>query len=126
MTPGPQARYLRDVVMAHGVTRGGAPIDPSSTFRVGSKVYLVCVVQGVVTGTSHRLTVRWYLQGRQIQIDGSYTYTTVTQNGPVFFSFSYPTAGAGMVRLYWDEPVADNSARPNDAFLAQAIIFTVQ
>jgi hypothetical protein len=74
----------------------------------------------------YRLTIRWYLQGQQPQIDGSYTYATLTQDGPVSFSVTYPTAGSGMARLYWDEPVADNTARPNESFLAHAIVFSVQ
>ena len=126
VTPGPQARYLRDVVTARGVTKDNVPIDPTSTFQAGVPIYLVCVVQGVTPGTSHRLTIRWYLQSQQAQIDGSYSYATVTQGGPISFSVTYPTAGSGMARLYWDEPVADNSARTNESFLAQAIGFTVQ
>jgi F0F1-type ATP synthase membrane subunit c/vacuolar-type H+-ATPase subunit K len=126
VTPGPQARYLRNVVTARGVTKDNVPIDPTSTFQADMPIYLVCVVQGVTPGTSHRLTVRWYLQGQQLQVDGSYAYATLTQNGPISFSMTYPILGPGMARLYWDEPIADNSARPNESFLAQAIAFTVQ
>jgi hypothetical protein len=126
VTPGPQARYLHDVVTARDVTTDNMPIDPASAFQAGMPIYLVCVVQGVTPGTSRRLTIRWYLQGQQLQVDGSYSYATVMRDGPVSFSMTYPTAGSGMARLYWDEPVADNSARTNESFLAQAIGFTVQ
>jgi hypothetical protein len=126
VTPGPQARHVRDAVTARGVTADGAPVDPTATFHAGAPIYLVCMVEGVAPGTSHRLTIRWYLQGQQARSDGSYSYATVTEDGPVSFSVIYPAAGAGLVKLYWDEPVADNSARTNEAFLAQALAFTVR
>jgi hypothetical protein len=126
VTPGPQARYVRNVVTARGITAEGEPLDPTSTFQVGMPVYVICTVQGVAPGTSHRLTIRWYLDGQQPRVDGAYRYVTVTHAGPVFFSVTYPTSGAGLAKLYWDEPVADNSNRTDESSLAEAITFTVQ
>jgi hypothetical protein len=118
VTSGPQARFVRDVLTARGVTASGAPIGPTDQFAIGAPVFLLCNVQGVTPGTSHRLTIRWYLQGEPARMDGAYAYATVTHNGSLNFSVMYPAAGAGEVRLYWDEPVADNSDRPNASFLA--------
>jgi hypothetical protein len=89
-------------------------------------VYLVCLVQGVVPGQPHRLTIRWYLQGQLARMPGAYSYATLTQNGPLAFSVTYPAAGAGMVKLYWDEPVGDSNEQPNDRHLAQTVAFVVR
>ena len=126
VTPGPQAHYLRDVVTARGVTQDGAPLGPTAHFLVGMPIYVVCRVEGVLPGQAHRLTVRWYLHGQLVRAPGAYRYATVTQDGPLTFQVTYPAAGEGMVRLYWDEPVSNNSDRPNDHFLAYALAFTVQ
>lgn len=126
VTPGPQAQFVRDVVTAIGVDQNGAPVSPTTLFAVGTPVYVVCVVRGVTPGQAHRLSIRWYLQGQQPQMPGASTYATVTQDGPVSFDVIYTATGDGMARLYWDEPVADNSDRPNDQYLAQAVAFTVQ
>jgi hypothetical protein len=126
MTPGPQSRFVPTAVTAMGADRNGAPINPTSHFVVDMPIYVVCQVQGVRPGQSHRLTVRWYLQGQQARVPGAYRYATVTHDGSVSFRVTYTSAGTGLVKLYWDEPVADNNDRPNDRFLAQAIAFAVQ
>jgi hypothetical protein len=126
MTPGPQSSFVPMAVTAMRVDHNGAPISPTSHFTVDVPIYVVCRVQGVRPGESHRLTVRWYLQGQQARVPGAYRYATVTHDGSVSFRVTYTSAGVGLVKLYWDEPVADNNDRPNDRFLAQAIAFTVQ
>ena len=126
MTPGPQAPFVPVVVTATGVDQNGAPVNPTSHFAVGKPVYVVCRVQGVMPGQAHRLTIRWYVQGQLARVPGAYSYATVTQDGPISFSVTYTTAGAGLAKLYWDEPVGDSNEQPNDHFLAQAIAFTVQ
>jgi hypothetical protein len=126
VTPGPQARFVPLVVTATGVDQQGAPVNPSTHFAVGMPVYLVCWVQGVSSGQAHRVTIRWYLQGQLARVPGAYSYATVSQDGPLSFSVTYPSAGAGVAKLYWDEPVGDSNERPNEHYLAQAIAFTVQ
>jgi hypothetical protein len=126
VTPGPQAPFVPVVVTATGVDQNGAAINPTSHFAVGMPIYVVCRVQGVRSGESHRLTVRWYIQGQQARVPGAYTYATVSHDGLLSFSVTYESAGAGLVKLYWDEPVGDSNEQPNDHFLAQATAFTVQ
>jgi hypothetical protein len=126
VTPGPQAPFVPVVVTATGVDPNGAAVKPTSHFAVGTPVYVVCRVQGNVPGQAHRLTIRWYLQGQLARVPGAYSYATVTQDGPLSFSVTYPTAGAGLAKLYWDEPVGDSNEQPNEHFLAQAIAFTVE
>jgi hypothetical protein len=126
VTPGPQAPFVPVVVTATGVGRSGAPVNPTSHFAVGMPVYVVCRVRGVVPGQSHRLTIRWYVQGQLARVPGAYSYATVTQDGPLYFSVTFTAAGQGLAKLYWDEPVGDSNEQPNDHFLAQAIAFTVE
>src|SRR5712664_2574499 len=121
MTPGPQAHFVPVAATATGVDRNGAPVNPTAHFAVGVPVYVVCQVRGVLAGQSHRLTIRWYAQGQLVRSPGGYTYATVTHDGPLSFSVKYTSAGQGLVRLYWDEPVGDSNEQPNDHFLAQAI-----
>jgi hypothetical protein len=126
VTPGAQAPFVPMVVTARGVDQYGAPVNPSTHFAVRMPVYVVCRVQGVAPGQAHRLTIRWYLQGQLARMPGAYSYATVTQDGFLSFSVTYPAAGAGLAKLYWDEPVGDSNEQPNEHFLAQAIVFTVQ
>ena len=124
VTSGPQAPFVPVVVTATGVDRNGAPVNPTAHFAVGTPVYVVCRVRGVLPGQSHRLTIRWYAQGQLAWVPGAYTSATVAHDGPFAFSVTYLSAGAGMVRLYWDEPIGDSNEQPSDHCLAQAIAFT--
>ena len=126
VTPGPQAPFVPVVVTATAVDPNDAPVNPTTHFVVGTPIYVVCRVQGVAPGQAHRLTIRWYLQGQLARVPGAYSYATVTQDGPLSFSVTYPTAGAGLAKIYWDEPVGDSNERPNEHFLAQAIAFSVE
>jgi hypothetical protein len=126
ITPGPQAAFVPVIATATGVNRNGAPIHPTSTFALGTPVYLICRVQGIRPGEVHRLTVRWYINGQLARSPGSYTYATVAQDGPLSFRLIYTTAGEGVVKLYWDEPVGDSNEQPTERYLAQAITFTLQ
>jgi hypothetical protein len=125
-TPGPQARYVQQVVTAAGVDPNGGPVRPTTRFHAQVPVYLVGVVQGVGSGESHRLSVRWLVNGALVQEAGAHASMIVTHDSSVSFSLAYPTPGAGMARLYWDEPVGDNNDAANERFLAQAISFTVE
>lgn len=125
-TPGPQAPFVQQVVTAQGVDQNGRPIHPTSQFSVGTPVYVVFLVRGVMPGQPHRVSIRWLLQGQLVQVAGAHASMLVTRDGPASFSLTYPAPGLGMARLYWDEPVNDNSDVPNERFLAQAIAFTIQ
>jgi hypothetical protein len=61
--------------------------------------------QGIRPSEVHRLTVRWYLNGQLARPPGGYTYATVSEDGPLSFSVTYASAGEGVVKLVWDEPV---------------------
>lgn len=125
-TPGPQAQFVPQVTTASGVEQSGAPLHPASRFPLGAPVYVICSVQGVAQGQPHRLTVRWFLDRVLAQVSGAHVSTLVTRNGLVSFSLLYPHPGAGMAKLYWDEPVGDNNDAPDDHYLAQAVAFTLQ
>jgi hypothetical protein len=88
-------------------------------------VYLVCAVEGVTAGERHRLSVRWLLDGRLVQVSGAHSSSLVMRNGNVSFSMIYPSPGTGSVGVYWDEPVGDNNDFPNDNFLVQTSSFTM-
>jgi hypothetical protein len=126
VTPGPQAAFVPVVVTATAVDRNGAPVNPTAEFAVGMPVFVICRVQGIRPGEVHRLTVRWYVNGQLARWAGSYTYATVAQDRLLSFSLTYETAGEGVVKLYWDEPVGDSNEQPSDRYLAQALAFTVR
>jgi hypothetical protein len=126
VTPGPQAPFVPMVVTATGVNRNGAPLHPTTEFAIGMPVYVICRVQGIRPNEVHRLTVRWYVNGQLARWPASYTYATVDKDGLLSFSLPYETAGEGVVKLYWDEPVGDSNEQPSDRYLAQVITFTVR
>jgi hypothetical protein len=118
-------RFVISVVVCAGVTSQGAPANASHEFRIGQLVYLVCGVKGTAEGVSHRLSVRWLLDGNLVEGAGAHSSALVMQSGVVVFSMIYPSSGAGIARVYWDEPVGDNNDIPNDHFLARTADFTV-
>lgn len=125
LTTSDAATHVVWAVVATGVDSPGAPVNPTSEFRTNQQVYLVCMVEGVKAEESHRLSVRWLLNGTLAQVAGAHSSALVTQNGAVSFALAYALPGAGAVKVYWDEPVADNNDVPNDNFLAQVVRFTV-
>lgn len=120
------AHLVQQLVTATDVDRSGAPMHPTSRFRVDRPIYVVGMVRGVGHGETHRLSVRWFLNDTLAQAPGARSSMTVTHDGPVSFGLVYPAAGSGTARLYWDEPIGDNSDRPNEAFLIATIAFTVR
>jgi hypothetical protein len=94
-------------------------------FHTDQQVYLVCRVEGVNAGERHRLSVRWLLDGKLVQAAGAHSSALITQDGCVSFAMSYPASGAGVAKVYWDEPVSDGNDIPNDNFLALTRSFTV-
>ena len=125
-TSGPQASFVHEVHTAADVNQQGASAHPTVRFSVHQPIYVACVVRGVKEGDAHRLSVRWLLNGALAPVAGAHSSILVTRNGPVAFTLIYPLPGDGMAKLYWDEPVGDNNDAANDAFLAQAVAFTVQ
>lgn len=80
----------------------------------------------MTAGERHRLSVRWLLDGKLVQVAGAHSSALVMDNGTVSFSAIYPSPGAGTAGVYWDEPVGDNNDFPHDNFLAQTISFTIR
>ena len=119
------ARHVVAVVVCAGLTPQGTPANLTREFQTGQQVYLVCTVEGITAGERHRLSVRWLLDGRLVQVAGAHSSALVMENGNVSFSITYPSSGAGVARVYWDEPVGDNNDFPNDNFLAHTRTFTI-
>lgn len=126
MTASDGARYLISVILCAGMTAQGAPVNPTREFRTGQQIYLVCAVENVAAGERHRLSVRWLLDESLVQVAGAHSSALITQDGYVSFEISYPSPGAGSARVYWDEPVSDGNAIPNDNFLARVSNFTIR
>ena len=125
MTASDGARYVVSAVVSTGVTPQGAPVNPTLEFHTDQQVYLVCRVEGVNAGERHRLSVRWLLDGKLVQVAAAHSSAVVTQNGVVAFAISYPAPGAGLAKVHWDEPVSDGNDIPDDNFLARTRSFTV-
>ena len=125
-TPGPQASFVQEVRTAADVNQQGASAHPTVRFSVHQPIYVLCVVRGVTEGDAHRLSVRWLLNGALAPVSGAHSSILVTRNGPVAFTLPYPLPGDGVAKLYWGEPIGDNNDAAHEAFLAQAVAFTVQ
>jgi hypothetical protein len=120
------SRHIERVVTARGVNGQGWAVDPTTRFQVHQAIYVTFLVQDVGLGEVHRVGVRWFLNGALASVAGAHSSQLVTHSGPGYsFSLVFPAPGAAEVRLYWDEPIGDNSEAPNDAFLAQTSAFTV-
>jgi hypothetical protein len=122
--PGPQARFVPSAVAAHDVDATGAPVRQDRSFFPGNLVYIVARVQGVQPSERHTLTIRWYVDGRRVDLNlpADFLSQSVTADGYVHFQLKLPT-GAGMAKLYWDLPAA--AAPDAEASLAQTVAFTV-
>ena len=60
-----------------------------------------------------------------VQAAGAHSSGLITQDGYASFAMSYPASGAGVAKVYWDEPVSDGNDIPNDNFLARMRSFTL-
>lgn len=128
-TPGPAHTYVQSVVTAHGVDSNYNPLNVATHFTENSTVYVVLTVRGIPKGQQHMLSVRWYLQGLDLNvqaISGAQTTWTLTSDSNAYFGLNYPAAGIGMARIYWDRPASDTSESPTDPHLAQTIIFAIE
>jgi hypothetical protein len=70
--------------------------------------------------------VRWLLDGQLAQAAGAHSSALVMEDGYISFALSYPSPGAGAAKVYWDEPVSDGNAIPNDNFLARIRNFMIR
>jgi len=127
-TPGPAAKYIVMVVTARAVDSNYTPIDITSHFPIGSQVHLVVQVRNIPVGERHTVSVRWFLNGTDMQVNGGpgRTSVEVTDNANAHLSLLYPTTGVGMAKIYWDRPASDSSDSNSDPSLAQTISFTIE
>ncbi len=127
-TPGPAAKYIVMVVTARAVDSNFAPIDITSHFPVGSQVHLVVQIRNIPVGEQHTVSVRWFLNGVDMQVNGGpgSTSVEVTDNSNAHLALVYPATGVGMAKVYWDRPANDTSDSDNDPSLAQTISFVVE
>ncbi len=76
-TPGPAAKYIVMVVTARAVDSNFTPIDITSHFPVGSQVHLVVQIRNIPVGEKHTVSVRWFLNGIDMQVNGGPGRTSV-------------------------------------------------
>jgi hypothetical protein len=124
-TPGAAAKYVQNAVTATGVDGNFVPVNTTSHFLVKSTVYVVVSVRGIPKGQEHTVSVRWFIQGTDIQPVGPLS-KTISQDSNVSFALNYGTPGVGTAKIYWDKPASDSGDSPNDQYLAQTINFAVE
>jgi len=123
-TPLPGAKYVVSAVTARSVDAHFNPVDPTGFFKPGNAVYVVLQVRNVPAG-QHHVSIKWYLDGQDLQLPpNALSSKTVTQDSNAYFGLTYPQAGRGTARIYWDLP-AGTSDPQSDAWLAQVVAFTV-
>lgn len=148
-TPGPGAKYVTSATTARNVDNNFAPVDITSKFTVNNYVYVVVSVRGVPKGSTHTLSVRWFLNGVDVQLPpNALTRKDITQDSNAYFALEYPTPGLGMVKIYWDRAAngtstaiptnttnatstanatsSSTSSGGGDQALAQSLYFAVQ
>lgn len=124
---GPAAKYVTSATTAHNVDSNYAPVDISSKFTVNSMVYVVVSVRNVAKGTTHKVSVHWYLNNFDVQLPPSALISqTISVDSNIYFALQYPQAGLGTVRIYWDRPASDTGTSATDQYLAQTLYFAVQ
>jgi hypothetical protein len=127
-TPGPDGKFITNVVTARGEDSLHNPVGPTTHFTVEQSIHLLGQVRGVPKGQKHSVWVRWYLNGVDLgwgRVPGK-TVASVTQGDTnLFFVITYPQPGIGMARLYWDIPNSDTGDSPNDQYLAQTVVFGI-
>jgi hypothetical protein len=124
-TYGLAARYIANMITANGVDAASQPIEPTARFTQGAAVYVIVQLKNVPAG-SHTLTVRWSLNGQQVQPPPSAVTSTTITSASVAVSFmcTYQMDGTGTVMLYWDLP-ANSSDATARAWIVRAVRFVV-
>lgn len=127
-TPGPAVKFVTSATTARNIDNNFAPVDITSKFTVNSYVYVVLSVRNVPAGTTHTVSVRWFLNGLDIQLPPN----ALTKNDHVvkdvnaYFALQYPQPGLGMAKIYWDRPANDSGDGSTNQYLAQTIYFAIQ
>lgn len=124
-TSGPAATYIKQAMTSTGLDAAGNPTDPTSHFTVGQTIYLTVHVLASDSAL-HTVSIQWFLNGIDVGVkQGSSQRQAFGPPGSVVKDhISYPQAGEGTARVYWDSP-NDVSTSPNDSHLAQTIYFGV-
>lgn len=126
VTPGPQSKYIAEIVTAGGRTPDGTPTQVKTHFLVNDWVYVVAVVKGLPKG-SHVISVAWYLNGVYVDLSASaQTSTTIDGDKRVIFGLQFPSSGLGAARIYIDRPAGDKSDDLTNPALADIIYFAVE
>jgi hypothetical protein len=123
--PGPKSRYFPIGVTSTGVDGTLNPVSVTSHFPAGEPVYVVVQVRGLPKGQRHIVSIRWFFQGVDLQPAGLVS-KTVTKDSNVAFSLAFPSAGAGMAKVYLDMPAGDVRDDPGDPALAQTLTFSIE
>jgi hypothetical protein len=126
-TPGPQGNYVTTVVTAQGLGTGFGPVHETSHFTAGQAVDVICLVRGIAKGQKHTISIHWFYDGTDMQLPivNGKTSDDITSDQVVYFSMTYPTAGLGMARIFFDLPSTDNGDQANDPYLAAQITFAI-
>ena len=125
-TPGPQSKFVQNVVTSTAKDLSNLPTNPTSHFLVGSTVFVTMLVRSPA-GQTHTISIRWFLQGTYLALPNDWhTSKQVDHDQQVFFSLSVPSAGLGMAKIYLDRPASDAGDAPNDPYLAATIYFAVE
>ena len=125
-TPGPN-KSISHVVTAQGVDSGLNALNPTSHFLIGANVYVVVSVRGIPKGQQHVVSIRWYLDGHDVQLPTDEKLKQqVSGDSNIFFALNYTAPGIGMARVYFDRPNPDpNGDSDTDPYLGATIKFAV-
>ena len=124
-TPGPASKSLSQVTTALHRQGNCNPVDPSSLFHVNDSVWVFVLLTQPNPG--HTISVHWFSNGINVNppAQDKTTLTLGANNAGACFSLVYPSAGKGMVKVYWDLPKGDSGDDPNDKALMATIYFGV-
>ncbi|HEU5348406.1 MAG TPA: hypothetical protein VFU63_07315 [Ktedonobacterales bacterium] len=124
-TPGPQAKLLSQVVTARARQSNCAPVDPTSLFHVNDAVWVFVILKQAAPG--HTISVRWFANETDVNPPSTDKTSLAlgNNNAGACFSLQYPSAGTGMVKIYWDRPANDTGDDPQDPALMATIRFGV-
>ncbi len=112
----PGQQYIDGAQMATGVNKTTlAPTNPTTTFKVGSSMYVVFNLHPPTQGGA--VCSYWYLGGNQVT---SYPFAVKGSSRASYTYATYGSAGQGYVELYWA-----SSKSCSDKVLAQHVDFTV-
>ena len=125
-TPGPN-KTISHVITAQGVDVGLNALNPTSHFLVGQIVYVVVSVRGIPKGQQHIVSIRWFLDGHDVQLPSDQNLKKpVTGDSNLFFALNYTAPGVGMAKVYLDRPNPDpNGDSDTDPYLGATIKFGV-